>query len=198
MYACQTGPRDSLHDAVVQAVFRYAHDQPGISQLQVAVEPRHTVLGRKQKPFDITFSGDLGEPSFDFDERILAADVTVRCPTLGSYMSNTANNPGASLDTAVQSKLAAFAQLQGNVILPGPYVYRPWAISVYGNMHPLFIEDLRRLASLRARVALQGAAVQLGRNGVHEYSRLLTFMSYKLQLALFDFFTKRVQQCNTA
>jgi hypothetical protein len=103
-----------------------------------------------------------------------------------------------ALNEAASRKQAAFDTLAqaGRVNVHEDFVYRPWAISTYGNIHPLFLSDLHHLAATRARCAFSGNTAQLSRREKKERRLLLIYMSYKLQVALSSFFGRRVAQCS--
>jgi len=158
-------------------------------------------------PFDILFRGDLGTPVLvarrsgaSVIVRCLGADVTVKHCPLSSFASASADDPAYWLRKAAKDKNDAFALFvsEGRVKLQELYVFNPWAISTYGNLCPDFLGDLHHLAFLRARCAHRGDASKLNQRVKLETQLLLTYMSYKLQTALFDFMRKRVNACSVA
>ena len=198
LFRCNTGPRSTLHNDVVRALWRYVHDSPGIQTLEAFVEERDTVRESRQRPFDIMLCGDLGSPSLGVG--CLCVDVTVRHEALPSFAvkGKASVDPALSLVSAVSKKQAAFDKLAraDRINLQEDYIYRPWAISTYGNIHPEFLSGLRRLAALRARCAVTGSTAKLSQCEKREFRLLLIYLSYKFQLALFPFFRRRVAQCS--
>ena len=143
------------------------------------------------------FRGNLGSPPLNVG--CLCVDVTVRHEALPSFAvsGGASADPAISLAHAVARKHAAFDTLvhADRINLQEEYVYHTWAISTYGNIHPEFLRDLRRLAALRASCALTGSTSRLSQREEQEFHLLLVYLSYKLQDALLSFFRKRVAQC---
>lgn len=197
LFRCNTGPRSTLHNDIARALWRYVHHSPGIPTLEAFVEERDTVRESRERPFDIMFRGDLGSPPLSAG--CLCVDLTIRHEALPSFAikGRASTDPAISLADAAARKRAAFGKLvhAGRVNLQDEYVYHPWAISTYGNIHPEFLGDLRRLAALRAGCALTGSTSKLSQREKREFRLLLAYLSYHFQGALLSFFRKRVAQC---